>query len=62
MKTLFLLAVGACAMYLYLNPGDTDGLISTAKSGVNKAAQVVVDATEPSPAENLQKKVDEMLK
>ena len=62
MKTLILLAIGASAMYLYLNPGDTDGLIGTAKSGVNKAAQVVVDATEPTPAEKLQIEVDKMLK
>ena len=62
MKTLILIAIGASAMYLYLNPGDTDGLIGTAKSGINNAAKSIVDATEPSTAEKLQKEVDNILK
>ena len=38
--------VGAGAMYLYLNPGDMDGLINIATSAVNDGATIVKEATE----------------
>jgi|DEB0MinimDraft_3_1074331.scaffolds.fasta_scaffold600368_2 hypothetical protein len=38
--------IGAGAMYLYLNPGDMDGLISMFTSVVNDGATLVKEATE----------------
>ena len=62
MRTIIILLIGAGAMYLYLNPGDTDGLIDTGKTAINKAANAVADITDTSPAEKLQKEVDSFLK
>jgi hypothetical protein len=41
-------SVGFAAAWLYLNPGDLDGLMSFAREGVNSAATTVVEATDKS--------------
>ena len=53
MKAIFFAILGAGAMYLYLNPGDVDGLTEMAREGVNSAAESVADATEKSPTDTL---------
>jgi hypothetical protein len=41
-------SVGFAAAWLYLNPGDLDGLLKVAREGVNSAATTVVEATDKS--------------
>ena len=41
-------SVGFAAAWLYLNPGDLDGLLSFVREGVNSAATTVVEATDKS--------------
>ena len=41
-------SVGFAAAWLYLNPGDLDGLLSFARESVNSAATTVVEATDKS--------------
>ena len=53
MKAIFFAILGAGAMYLYLNPGDVDGLTEMAREGVNSAAESVANATEKSPTDTL---------
>ena len=53
MKAIFFALLGAGAMYLYLNPGDVDGLTEMAREGVNSAAERVAEATENSPTDAL---------
>jgi len=53
MKAIFYAVIGAGAMYLYLNPGDVDGLTEMAREGVNSAAESVAQATEESPTDTL---------
>jgi len=45
MKAIFFIVIGAAAMYLYLNPGDTAGLIDMGKTVVNEGATIVKEAT-----------------
>lgn len=44
-KALFLIALGAVGAYLYMNPGDVDGATEMLKSGINKGATVIQEAT-----------------
>tara|TARA_B100000900_G_scaffold237686_1_gene201831 strand:- start:970 stop:1113 length:144 start_codon:yes stop_codon:yes gene_type:complete len=45
MKAIFFIVIGAAAMYLYLNPGDIDGMIDMGKTVVNEGATIVKEAT-----------------
>ena len=45
MKALVFLVLGAAGMYLYLNPGDIDGLTETARSAANSAGTFIVENT-----------------
>ena len=44
-KALVFMAIGACGAYLYINPGDVDGMATMVKDGVNKGATVIQEAT-----------------
>lgn len=44
-KSLFFMTIGAAAAYLYMNPGDVDGMIDIGKQGINKGATVIQEAT-----------------
>lgn len=46
MKLIIGIAIGFVATYLYFNPGDWDGVIDTAKTGINKGASVVKELTD----------------
>jgi hypothetical protein len=37
--------MGAIFAYLYMNPGDVDGMLEMGKTGINKGATVIVEAT-----------------
>ena len=45
-KALVFLLIGAGATYLYLNPGDVDGMIELGKDGINQGATIVKEMTE----------------
>jgi len=45
-KAFIFAVIGAGAMYLYLNPGDMDGLINIATTAVNDGATIVKEATD----------------
>jgi len=45
-RALVFVAVGFTACWLYLKPGDLDGVVDLAREGVNSTATVVKDATE----------------
>ena len=53
MKALFWLVVGAGAMYLYLNPGDFDGLVVMGKGAVHDVSSTLADLSEQTPKEKL---------
>jgi len=44
-KAILFLAIGAGAAYLYMNPGDVDGMLEMGRHGINKGAEVVYEAT-----------------
>lgn len=44
-KAIVFALLGAGAMYLYLNPGDTQGLLDTARGAANSAGQFIVEQT-----------------
>ena len=44
-KAMLFLAIGAGCAYLYMNPGDVDGMLEMGKAGINKGATVIVEAT-----------------
>tara|TARA_B100002019_G_scaffold64553_2_gene55377 strand:+ start:2612 stop:2755 length:144 start_codon:yes stop_codon:yes gene_type:complete len=45
-KAIIFIGLGAVGAYLYMNPGDVDGAMDMMKSGINKGAEIVVEATE----------------
>jgi len=45
-KAFIFAVIGAGAMYLYLNPGDMDGLINIATTATNDLATTVKEATD----------------
>ena len=45
-KAVIFAIIGAAGMYLYLNPGDMDGLINIATTATNDLATTVKEATE----------------
>jgi len=45
-KAVIFAIIGAGAMYLYLNPGDIEGLKTIAIEATNQAATTVKEATE----------------
>jgi hypothetical protein len=38
--------IGAGAMYLYIHPGDVDGMKQTGLNALNTGAKIVVEATD----------------
>jgi len=46
MKAIFFFLLGCAATYLYLNPGDIDGLVEITKTALNDGATYVKDATD----------------
>lgn len=44
-KAIIFIAIGACGAYLYMNPGDVDGMTDMVKTGVNTGATIVQEAT-----------------
>jgi len=44
-KAVVFAAVGAAAMYLFLNPGDIAGLQEVAREAANSTGQFIVDNT-----------------
>jgi len=44
-KAIMFMIIGACGAYLYMNPGDVDGMTDMVKEGVNKGATVIQEAT-----------------
>ena len=44
-KNILFFVIGAGAMYLYLNPGDVDGMKDVAFNAINGGAKVVLEAT-----------------
>lgn len=44
-KAIFFMIIGAAAAYLYLNPGDVDGMVDIGKKGIHKGAVVIQEAT-----------------
>ena len=45
LKAVLFLVIGAGCAYLYMNPGDVDGMLEMGKTGINKGATVVMEAT-----------------
>jgi hypothetical protein len=45
-KAIIFIGLGAMGAYLYMNPGDVDGAMDMMKHGINKGAEMVVEATE----------------
>lgn len=45
-KAVIFMLVGAVGTYLYLNPGDVDGVLEMGRDGVNTAATIVQEATQ----------------
>ena len=46
MKAIIFFAIGAAACYLYLNPGDIDGMMDMGKNSINQGASIVKEMTE----------------
>ena len=44
-KAILFLVIGAGCAYVYMNPGDVDGMLEMGKTGINKGATVVMEAT-----------------
>ena len=44
-KNILFFVIGAGAMYLYLNPGDVDGMQQSFLDATNKGATVLVEIT-----------------
>ena len=44
-KAILFFVIGAGAAYLYMNPGDVDGMLDMGKQGINKGALVIQEAT-----------------
>tara|TARA_B110000240_G_scaffold163208_1_gene183076 strand:- start:1110 stop:1253 length:144 start_codon:yes stop_codon:yes gene_type:complete len=44
-KAIIFMAIGACGAYLYMNPGDVDGMTNMVKEGVNTGATIIQEAT-----------------
>ena len=53
-KAIVFAIVGAGGMYLYLNPGDFEGMVEVGKEAVHEGASVVAEATSDSPMEKLE--------
>ena len=45
-KAIVFFALGAGACYLYLNPGDVDGMMQMGKDSINSGASVIKEITE----------------
>ena len=45
-KAILFFVIGAGAAYLYMNPGDVTGATDMLKSGINKGATVIQEATQ----------------
>ena len=44
-KAIFFMIIGAALAYLYMNPGDVDGMVDIGKQGIHKGATVIQEAT-----------------
>lgn len=44
-KAILFFVIGAGAAYLYMNPGDVDGMIQMGKTGLHEGALVIQEAT-----------------
>ena len=44
-KAVLFFVIGAGAAYLYMNPGDVDGMLEMGKQGIHNGALVIQEAT-----------------
>ena len=47
-KAILFLVIGAGAAYLYMNPGDVDGMLQMGKDGIHRGATVLHEVTKPN--------------
>ena len=46
MRAIVFFAIGAGACYLYLHPGDVDGMMQMGKDSINSGASIIKEMTD----------------